>query len=122
MAPRSKVTEVSVAEIVASVAITVVPTKSSALPPVAEAAVIVAVAVMLVFVLFSVLAAMVPPTGVRANAVGVLGARVSITIAALVAKLPAVPAVTAGSVSTATFSEASVMFAPAGLTSEAVSK
>jgi hypothetical protein len=120
--PRLNETVVSAAKIVESVAMTSDPSNNSALPPVADPAPIVAVAVKFVFVLLSVLATTVPPTGERASAVGAFGAIVSITIAALDARFPVVPAVTAGSVKTATFRAPSVIVEPLGLTSEFTSK
>ena len=72
--PRSKVTLASSLAITASVAIVVVPTFSTAVPPVAWPAVMVAEAVRLVLVAFSVLATTVPPEGVNVTAVGKVGA------------------------------------------------
>jgi hypothetical protein len=82
----------------------------------------VALAVKLVFAVLSVLATTGAPTGVSVNAVGAFGATVSMTIAAFVARFPAVPAVIAGKVRTALLSAASLRLAPVAATSDAVSK
>ena len=86
--PRVKETEVSVVEIEESVAITVVPSRSSAEPAEACPAVIVAVADRSVLVLFNVNARAVPPTPIADNEVGVFGATVSIAIALLAPSEP----------------------------------
>ena len=66
----SKVTVVSETPIDVSVASAVEPRYRVAVPPVSRPATIVACAVKFVFVLLSVFATTVPPTGVSVNAVG----------------------------------------------------
>ena len=70
-------------------------------------------AVILVLVELTKVATTVPPTTVIKGAAGAFGASASITIAALVAKFPAVPAVTAGKVRVALFPAESLIVAPA---------
>ena len=75
--PRSNPTPVSSALMPEIVAIVAVPTFNTAVPPVAVPAVIVALAVKLVLLLFNVLAMTVPPSAVMLTAVGAVGAVVS---------------------------------------------
>ena len=105
-----KLTEVSLDEIVESVAITADPSTSSADPLVAWPAVIDAVAVKLVFDANKVFATTVPPTAVAASDVGALGAMVSITIALLAPSEPLAPGV--ARVSTASLPDASRIVPP----------
>ena len=105
-----KLTEESPDEIDESVAITADPSNNSADPPVACPAVIVAVAVMLVFDASKVFATTVPPTAVAASDVGALGATVSMTIALLAPSEPLAPGV--ASVSTASLPDASRIVPP----------
>ena len=116
--PKLNVTLVSPARMLASVVKSVEPKNNEAMPPVAEPAVIVAEAVILVFVLFKVFATTVPPTGVTVSEVGVAGAVVSTTIALLVASAPAVPEVMPGKVSGELFPAASLMVPPLRIKAE----
>jgi hypothetical protein len=111
-----KLTEVSLEEIELSVAMTTPASNSSAVPPVAWPAVIVAVAVRFVESLNRVFATTVGPTGVRANAVGTFGARVSTTSALFAPSEPAVPG--AIRVSEALLPAASLMVPPASARAE----
>ena len=108
--PRSKVTEVSPDAIDTSVATVVEPRTSSAQPPVACPATMVALAVKFVLSANKVLATTVPPTGVTTREVGVLGAIVSITIALAKPSEPLAPGL--ARVRTASLPETSLMNPP----------
>ncbi len=107
---RLKLNDVSPDEIVVSVAIVIVPSNSSADPPVAWPATIDAVAVIFVEADNNVLATTVPPTGVTVSAVGVDGAVVSITIAFEAASEPL--ALVIGTVSPASLPATSLIVPP----------
>ena len=68
--------------------------------------------VMFVLVASRVLATTVPPTGVTVTLVGATGACVSITMAAFVAREPAVPAASAGRVKVALLPRESAITPP----------
>ena len=91
---RLKLTEVSPDAIDTSVAIVVEPRTSSAQPPVACPAAMVALLVMFVLSANKVLATTVPPEGVTTRFVGALGATVSIRIAFVEPREPLAPGLT----------------------------
>ena len=105
-----KLTDVSPEAIDESVAMTAEPSKSSADPPVACPAVIVAAAVILVFDASKVFATTVPPIAVAVSDVGALGATVSITSALLAPREPLAPG--NASVSTASLPDSSRIVPP----------
>ena len=89
--PRSNVTDVSLDEIDASVAIDTPSRYNVAVPPVASPATTVALAVRLVLVAVNLFERTTPPTGVSTSDVGATGATVSTPIAALAASDPVAP-------------------------------
>ena len=108
--PKTKVTVMSPAEIVLSVAIATPSRYNVAVPPVASPATMVAVALRSVFVAVSLFAVTTPLTPVADNAVGAAGAMVSTTMAALAPNEPVAPG--AINVRLAVFPAASLMDPP----------